>query len=366
MKKIIALLMAILVLTTACQATTTASPLDEDAYPFSAKQEAERENNMYLEETLNGLNLKGAISSRYEDTTFFAYTEENQIYYFEDVATATIESLNLDLSPVNDELNIKIQELGVDVSKFINSVYELTWNFSPVEVFRGDLPDGVQGQYFSIENVLALQNNINLEKADDLATIVHEIIHYLTDINLGDGVLFRDYFGTRFIGAYLHEGITEYLTRRYMKEVMGIDVLQFNAEDPDYHNMYDTIVLNLQAFDVTFNTNIIKSYLHGKYGEPRELMAKKCNGNLDAYSYWLNCIDAAVQLDANGDPKLYDTMGVLFQMYHTLSNSNKDKQLIVLENEYYLRNYSIRVNLKNQSNAAMSWFVLYEMATTAK
>lgn len=304
------------------------------------------------------------LAYTYEDTEFFKKGDNS---FYDDIPATLLEH---DITPVDEEYQKRVDEIGKDVLKFINTTYHKTWKYLSVPTFfYADEMQEMLGKYFPEENILAFNTNgifsvYDLNQVAVYAVAVHEEVHYLMKLNIGTPFckLYKDGKST---GIFLHEAVVEEITYTYLK-TKGIYPLQVHQGEP-ISSSYELLLYNLEEFQLVFNCSIVECMLVQDHSTPAKVLAT-VTGDDTAYVRWLYWIDEIMYSTWGVDyPSAMHSQGVLNQFYVWAASEDvkKTEQLIKLTNYYFLRCYFLKTDLHTESQCIGAWFKLEEIERDA-
>lgn len=299
------------------------------------------------------------LSYNYNDSMFYNDAEE----LFNDDAPAT--PLEHEVTPVDEDYQRKIDEIGTDVLNFINETYHMDWNYVSVPTyFYFDMTE-ILGKYYPTENILAFNENgmfpvHDLSHVTVFAIAAHELVHYLMKYNIGTPFCMLYNADGKSTGVFLHEAIVEKLTFDYL-ESKGIYPLQIHAGEA-ISSAYELLLYNLEAFEMIFGCNIVECMLTQNHEAPATIL-EDVTGDKEAYARWLYWLDNSMfaMWDGNHEVAMHD-QGVLNQFYCWAmamdENTDVEKEFTELTNYYLLRCYFIKTHLTSKEQCIGAWFIL--------
>ena len=198
------------------------------------------------------------------------------------------ENVSYDGYEADDETYKRVEELCKDIVLFINDTYNLEWSYDtlPVVIVTDELPEGVSGN--------CTNGIIYIRKDASTDLIVHELIHFVTEVNRGSYLFCiecNDNEHKGFVyGGYIHEAVTQYITEEYMYSRFSIYKTNIRAK-----YSYFGITTFLEAIEIA-SPGFVRSFLHGGIEEARiemDKLAKKYieNPSDDFFDLWLAMLD---------------------------------------------------------------------------
>ena len=328
-------------------------------YRLSRQQREANRSLRDLQDSINNVpDDPGWLSYNYNDSMFYNDAEE----LFNDDVPAT--PLEHEVTPVDEDYQRKVDEIGTDVLNFINETYHMDWNYVSVPTyFYSDDMTEILGKYYPTENILAFNENgmfpvHDLTHVTVFAIAAHEQVHYLMKYNIGTPFCKLYNADGKSTGVFLHEAIVEKLTFDYL-ESKGIYPLQIHAGEA-ISSAYELLLYNLEAFEMIFGCNIVECMLTQNHEAPATIL-EDVTGDKEAYARWLYWLDNSMFAMWNGDHEVaMHVQGVLNQFYCWAmdDNTNVEKEFTKLTNYYLLRCYFIKTCLTSKEQCIGAWFVL--------
>ncbi len=344
MKRIIALIMAVLLLITGCGKEISLSP----------SQKERKQENSDIEYFLNHFSTDEELDVHaVEELMVLKYGDSN---FHKDPGVEDYSTIPY--TPVSEEMVEKVNRLGEDLVEFVNRTYELNWRYEPVEVTKVDSTEAndkydVLGRYVLKEKRLLISQKLyEIEDTNLFIEILaHELFHYLCELNTGS-VFFVLANNGLIVGNTFHEAITESVAYRYMEEVHGISAIEVHNGNVEQSG-YELLMFNLKALSIATDTDIIKEVLHGRITD--------VNKSIDTYVsagfvFLLNEMDKMMaNIRTDNTPAVFTSQVYLAQLIFFIAPKSKDKELIKLTEEYILRIKYINVKLRSANNAIAAW-----------
>jgi len=329
----------------------------------------QREVNATLEELQEEVNSvpddPRMLAYSYEDTDFFKKGDPS---FYEDIPATLLE---YDITPVDEEYQRRVDEIGEDVLDFINTTYHTTWKYYSVPTcFYADDMEEILGKYYPEENILAFNTNgmfsvYDLDQVAVFAVAAHEEIHYLMKLNLGTPFCKLYNEENQSTGTFLHEAVVEEITYAYLRS-KGIYPLQIHGGEP-ISSSYEMLLYNLEEFKLIFDCDIVSCMLMQDHATPSNILAA-ATGDEKAYVRWLYWMDNIMYAmwDKN-HPAAMHVQGVLNQFYIWCNHENTEtaKEFVKLTNYYMLRCYFIKTTLRTEPQCIEAWFKIEEIERNA-
>ena len=355
MKRIVLMLLAVLLLITGCS----------DRMELSPEQRETRNQLRYLEAELNQLDASGYDKNASEDLLFW---ERSSAEYAKDPGVHDYGDLNT--APLDN--TAEIDELGEELVRFIDETYHQKWIYEPLDVVvlneelsdyaASELTDFVAA-YVPQKKHLMISQSVYEERGTNRYNyaIAHEIIHYLTELNLG-----TPYFNLRknglVSGEFLHEAVTEAITYAFMEKVMGVPPLQIHNGAAECSG-YEMLLYNIDAINLVFDIDLVEELLNGNI----ESVGQRINdvlGDDTTFVRMLNTMDIVERTVIKGDLYFsYEYQFLLSQLYFFVADSKEEKALIALTEEYITRFIFIKPRLRTSDNCIAFWGILAENLT---
>ena len=350
--RILALLLAVLTLTTACSSDTTS---------LSPRQKEVARSLQDLETVLN----------RPHEFRYEAYSPEevellNDEYNDSYQVHQETEKLNFPIERVNPELENKINALGKEVNDFMKSEYGFTKPYTPIEVywFEGGDPF-LRGRYMPIEGVLVLNKNCKAPLTDFKVNVAvtsntHELVHYITHANLGSPFIRIYNSEGEEAGLCLHEAITEYVTYSFMKKVKNVSPLRaLDGEEEPGCSAYELLLYNIECWNAIYGFDFVKEVLSGNIDSVEEII----NEGDVPFVVILNELDLLQTNFGAG----YQSISFYYQFclsqyyfWHAKDDPNITKKLRRLTEEYLTRTLFIQPKLRTANDAVAAWYTTAE------
>jgi len=329
-------------------------------YKLSKQQREASKSLQEVQNTINGIpDDPEWLSSNYKESMF--YKDAGELFGDDSPATP----LEYEVTPVDEDYQRKVDEIGTDVSKFINETYNKDWNYVSVPTyFYSDSMTEILGKYYPTENILAFNTNgmfsvYDLDQVAVFAVAAHEQVHYLMKHNIGTPFCMLYNADGKSTGFFLHEAIVEKITYDYLKS-KGIYPLQVHAGEP-ISSSYELLLYNLEAFEMIFGCNIVECMLNQNHEVPASIL-EDVTGDNTAYARWLYWLDNIMFATWNKEHEVaIFSQGVLNQFYCWAmddENTNVEKEFAELTNYYFLRCYFIKTHLASKEQCVGAWFVL--------
>ncbi len=350
MKRIITLILAVLLLITGCS----------DRMELSPEQRETRSQLRYLETELNQMNTSGYDVSSSDDLVFWQHSSSE---YSEDPGVHDYG--DLDTTPLED--TSEIDELAEELVRFINESFHQEWLYKPVDVvvLNEELNDYTSSKLVSFiasyvpqKNHLMIGKDVQKEAGSNryTYTLVHELVHYLTKLNLGN-----PYFNIRqnglVSGEFLHEAVTESITYDFLENVKGISPLQIHNGAPECSG-YEMLLYNIEAINLVFNLDFVEELLNGNI----DLVGQKINNVMDNKTTFIrivNTMDIIERAIIEGELYYaYEYQFLLSQLYFYKADHKAEKALVSLTDEYITRFIFIKPHLRTPDNCIAVWEVL--------
>ena len=350
--KILALLLAVLTLTTACSSGTNTS--------LSPRQ---KEAGSMLQELEKALNRPNEF--RYE-----AYSPEEVVLLNDEYNDSyqvhqETDKLDFPIERVNPELEDKINALGKEVNDFMKSEYGFTKPYTPIEVYWFEGNPFIRGRYMPIEGVLVLNKNCKAPLTDLAANVAvtsntHELVHYIIHANLGSPFV-RIYNSEGYeAGLCLHEAITEYVTYTFMKKIKNVSPLRaLDGEEEPGCSAYELLLYNIDCWNATFGFDFVKEVLSGNIDSVEEII----NEGDAPFVVILNELDFLQSDFGEGyHASSFFRQFCLSQYYfwHAKDDPNITKKLRRLTEEYLTRTLFIQPKLRTTNDAVAAWYTIAE------
>ena len=332
---------------------------------LSQKQKEKGKRKQAIETLLNNMICPGFDVQEKEELNIFLMSEPK---YHEDLGVVdygALPSEPVDIAEINT--------LGEKVLQFINKTYELDWEYSPVDVRQtSEMIKAYDSRliymaayveelrYMLITPELVEKIGSNTAKS----SLVHELIHYITHINLGRSSFIIKNEEGQIIGDFLHEAITEEITYAYMESI-GVPPLKVLDGEPVFSG-YELLLYNVEAIDIAFDVNFVKEALHGNIDGLKERMESKTgdDSTFERVIYMMDIVENAMSTYTFSIA--YNAQEVLTQLCFFVAESEQDSRLITLTEDHLTRLFFIDVKLKNSDNAIGAWQALAQICDTEK
>ena len=336
----------------------------EKEYRLSKQQQKANETVKTIENIINNIpDNPEWLSANYEESLFYKKAPEADLY----TETMPPNTLTDKITPVDEEYQKQVDEIGKDVLQFIKEAYDSTanWNFRSVPAyFYYDSKKELFARYFPTEEILGFNENgmyplQDLKHVTVFAMTAHEQVHALMDYNLGDPFCMLDTEDGKSVGFFLHEAVVEKITYDYLR-TKGIYPLQIHSGEP-ISSSYELLLYNLEAFEMIFECNIVECMLNQKSHDIPANLLESATGDKLAYARWLYWMDKIMYgMWTNESGYALSSQGCLNQFYclYMDDDSKKVKNFSDLTNYYLLRCLFIKTHLKTKSQCIGAWFIL--------
>lgn len=345
MKKIARFICLVLVVTSVLSGCGSKEP--ERVMPeLSAAQQEMYENNSDYEKELSSKNYPSAFEAKSKENLQL-FNEATPTY----VPRPVDAEIDFEITRVNSETEKMIENLGKDVCRFINDVYEIEWQFPETKVFTAPAVPGVIAEHF--DGVIVLYGEY-VDNNSFRTTLVHELIHYLFHVNTGSAFCYLYNSDGLVAGRYLHEAVTEYITYRYIREVWGMSILEINDGETKTQ-AYDLLVYNIEEINIAFGIDLAREAVYENLDAVSEIINKSVDDS-NGFVIILNSIDVIKEtIGTEYTSYSYATQAELNQVYFYVANNEQDKRLIEATEECLLREFLIYPNLRKPKNAIGVW-----------
>ncbi len=335
-------------------------------YRLSNKQREANEKVQYIQNILNNIpDDPEWLSDRYEESLFYKNAPEADLF----VETPPTNTVSGKITPVDEEYQKQVDEIGKDVLQFIKGAYDSTknWNFRSVPAyFYSDSSRELFARYFPTEEILCFNENgmypvRDLKHVTVFSMTAHEQVHALMDYNLGDPFCTLDAEDGKSVGFFLHEAVVEKITYDYLKS-KGIYPLQVHAGEA-LSSSYELLLYNLEAFEMIFECNIVECMLNQENHDLPSNLLESATGDKLAYARWLYWMDRIMYgMWSNDSGYTLSSQGYLNQFYcwYMDDNSEKVREFSDLTNYYLLRCMFLKTHLKTKAQCVGAWFILTE------
>lgn len=350
--RILALLLAVLTLSTACSSDTNTS--------LSPRQQEAGGMLRDLEKTLDQPN-----EYRYEAWSLDEVELLNSEYDDSYQLHQETDKIDFPIERVNQELEDKINALGKEVNDFMKSEYGFTKPYTPIEVYWFEGDPFLRGRYMPIEGVLVLNKNCKAPLTDLALNVAvtsntHELVHYIMHANLGSPFVRIYNSNGDEAGLCLHEAITEYVTYTFMKKVKNVSPLRaLDGEEEPGCSAYELLLYNIDCWNATYGFDFVKEVLAGNIDSIEEII----NEGDAPFVVILNELDLLQSNFGAG----YHTITFYYQFclsqyyfWQAKENPNATKRLRKLTEEYLTRTLFIEPKLRTANDAVAAWYTIAE------
>lgn len=269
--------------------------------------------------------------------------KKTSLEYFPLVGVAYFDKLLFDISFEGVKVPITIQDEinkeGQRICSYLNDNYELNWKYDEVPGIY--VADEITAMYSEKDKKIYLSKSYFRNNGGSIlfpkrSILIHEIIHYLMDSNMGTPYIFvEDENGS--LGLYFHEAITEYITEKYISDVYDIKTYD-DMYGKGMASGYVTIKTYIELTEYAI-PDLIKFVLHGNISdlesEMTKIVSERIEGDtIEPFKSWLSMITCAQVCELYYDSVDIENQIAMIEFLSAICPKNQKTHFLVSMNIY--------------------------------